>query len=235
MADSQEENADNFVEVDGVKYKEDPEKEGEGLIGDDGELVPFEEKPEETQEEKEVREKKETEDKKAEEDVEPPTRRSAKDHIIDRKNKKIEKLEKEKDGDGEGTEELTPAGKSAIKKEIEEAITPVLNKVRTTSDEQKLKDVIAKYPDAKKMEKQIRKYMDSPAYKDVSVEFIFLGLANKKMDLQKKRDKADEDAKADTTGGHGKRKKGLSPIPDVRDLDDKEMDDLIVKVKTGQM
>jgi len=237
MADSQEENADNkFVEIDGVKYKEDPEKEGEGLMGDDGELVPFEEKPEETQEEKEAREKKEAEDKKAEEDGEPPTRRSAKDFIIDRKNKKIEKLKK-KEEEEEGEHEVTPEGQKAIDKAIEKKIGPVLQTVRTTADEQELKDVFAKYKDSeiKVSEKQVRKYMENDAYKDVSVEFIYLGLAAKQIDLQKKRNKADEDAKADTTGGHGKRQKKLSSIPDVRDMDDKEMDDLIFKVKTGQV
>jgi len=226
MADP-EKDADNFVEVDGVKYKEDPEKEGEGLMGDDGELVPFEEKKEE---------KKEKEEKETEDVSEPQMRKSAKDYIIERKEKKIEKLEKKEEGDGnDDIEEVTPEGKSAIKKEIDKALEPVLNKVRTTSDDQELKDVFAKYPDSKKSEKQIRKYMDNEAYKNVSIEFIYLGLAAKKMDLQKKRDKADEDAKADVTGGHGKRKKGLSSIPDVTDMTDKEVDDLIVKVKTGQI
>lgn len=230
-----------FVEVDGVKYKKDPENEGEALIGDDGEFVPFEEKPEETQEEKETREKKETEEKKAEEDREPLKRRSVESHIIDRKNKKIEKLEKKKDkedddaddfGGGDGTEEVTREGKNAIKKQVKEELEPVLNAVRTNSDDQELKEVFAKYPTAKKMEKQIRKYME--AYPNPSVEFIYLGLAAKQMDLQKKRDKADEDAKADGTGGHGKRKKDLSPIPDVRDMPAKEFDELVIKVKTGQ-
>jgi len=245
MADPNKD-ADNFVEVDGVKYKEDSEKEGEALIGEDGEFVPFEEKKEEaeeTDEEKKAREKKEEEDKKVEEGEEPPTRRSVKNHIIDRKTRKIKKLKKEKEegegddegeGDEEGEEEVTPEGTQAIKKEVGKAMAPVLNAVRTSSDEQELKDVLAKYPDAKKSEKQIRKYMENDAYKDVSIEFIYLGLAAKKMDLQKKRDKADEDAKADGTGGHGRRKKDLSPIPDVTKMDDKEVDDLIFKVKTGR-
>lgn len=237
MADPNKD-ADNFVEIDGVKYKEDPEKEGEALMGDDGKLVPFEEKKEETAEEKTVREKKEKEEREAEEGEEPPTRKSAKDFIIERKNKKIEKLQKKGEEDDEGgegeEEEVTPEGKKAIKKEIEGALKPILNTVRTQSDTQELKDVFAKYPNAKKMEKQIRKYMDHEAYKDASVEFIYLGLAAKKMELQKKKDKADEDARADTTGGHRKIKKELGPIPDVRDMSDKDFDDLLFKVKTGQ-
>ena len=187
---------DKFVEIEGVKYKEDPENEGQAILGDDGKLVPFEEKaeetPEETEEEKKAREKKETEE---EENKEPPTRKSAKDHIIDRKNKKIEKLKEKKDdkggdddGDDDGGEEVTPEGQKAIDKAIGKAIKPVIQSIRTTADDQELANVFAKYPDAKKIEKQIRKYMDHDAYKDISVEFIYLGLAAKKVDLQKKRE-----------------------------------------------
>lgn len=238
MADSPSENADNFVEIDGAKYKEDPEKEGEALIGEDGELVPFEEKPEETEEEKEAREKKEKEDRKAEEDEQPPTRRSAKDHIIQRQQKKIKKLKGESDGEGdeggEGGEEVTPEGRTAIQKEVEKGLTPMREIVRTQSDEQELKDVFAKYPDAKKIEERIRKYMGAEGYEKTPVEFIYLGLAAKEMKLQEKRNKADEDAKGGKTGGHGKRKKSLSPIPDVRDMPGKEFDALVNKVKRGQ-
>jgi len=234
MADPEKDADDKFVEIDGVKYKEDPENEGQELIGEDGKPVPLEveekeKEEEETDEEKKAREKKE-------EDEEPSTRRGVKDYIIDRKQEKIEKLEKKRkdEGDEWGEEGVTPESKKAIKKEIEGALKPVLQTIRTQSDEQELKDVLTKYPDAEKMEKQIRKYMSHEAYKNASVEFIYLGLAAKKMDLQKKRDKADEEAKADKSGGHGKRKKDLSPIPDVRDMDDKDFDDLMFKVKTGR-
>lgn len=230
MADPNEE-ADKFVEIDGVKYKEDPENEGQELIGEDGKPVPLEERKEEIKEKEEEKEEKEEEE-------EPSTRRSTKDFIIERKDKKIKKLEKQKEEDeedkGDEGEEVTPEGKKAIKREIDGALKPILQTVRTQSDEQELKDVFAKYPDAKKMEKQIRKYMVSEAYEKASVEFIYLGLAAKKMDLQKKRDKADEEATGDTTGGHGRRKKDLGPIPDVRDMNDKDFDDLMFKVKTGQ-
>jgi len=232
MADPNKDTDNNFVEIEGVKYKEDPENEGEALIGDNGEFVPFEEKEEETEEEKKEREERE-EKEKEEENEEPPLRKSVKDHIINRQKEKIEKLKKKKDYKVD-EEEVTEAGRNAIRKEIKDALAPVLDTVRTQSDEQELKDVFAKYPDAKKMEKQIRKYMASEGYKNSSVEFIYWGLAAKKMDLQKKRDKANEDAKADITGGHGRRKKKLSPIPDVRDLSDKDFDALVQKVKTGQ-
>ena len=226
---------DNFVEIDGVKYKEDPEKAGQALMGEDNQLVPFEEKKEETDEEKEAREKVEKEEKEKEE---PGVRKSAKDWIIERKNKKIEKLEKKKDDDDdddENKEKVTPEGKKAIEQEIDKKVKPILQTVRTQVDDQELQTVLKKYLVDEKTEKQIRKYMEHEAYKNVSVEFIFLGLAAKKMKLQEKREKADEEAKGDKTGGHEKRKKDLGPIPDVRGMDDKAVDDLIFKVKTGQL
>lgn len=245
----EKQDADKFVEIEGVKYKEDPENDGQAILGDDGKLVLYEEEkaegeetPNETEEEKVAREKKEAEE---EEKKDPPTRKSVKDHIIERKQKKIDKLEKKKeeggnddDGDDDkvGDHEVTTEGQKAIDKAIQKGLKPVLQSIRTTSDEQELANVLAKYPMAKDMEKQIRKYMDHDAYKDVSIEFIFLGLANKKIDLQKKRSKADEDAKADITGGHGKRKKKeAGPIPDVRDYTDKQIGELVDKVNTGQV
>lgn len=247
MADPNKD-TDNFVELDGVKYKEDPENEGQALLGEDNKLVPFEEKkaeetpeetpetPEETEEEKKVREKKELEE---EEKKDPPLRKSAKDHIIQRQQRKIKKEKEKKEETPEtpetpGEETVTPEGQTAIKKEVDKAIKPVLQSIRTTADEQELANVFAKYPMAKKMEKQIRKYME--VYPNPSVEFIFLGLASKKMDLQKKRDKADDDAKTDITGGQPTRKKkDTGPIPDVHGWSDKQITELQHKIATGQV
>ena len=240
--------SDKFVEVDGVKYKEDPENLGQALKGENDELVPFEEKEEETPEEKEEREKKEKEEEEEEEKKPPPTRKSVQDHIIERQKKKIKKLKKEgeeeeeeeedeegkEEEDEEGKEEVTSEGKKAISKEIERKVRPILQTVRTQSDDQELKDVFAKYPDASKMETQIRKYMDHPKYAGVSIEFIFLGLAAKKMKLEGKKKVADEEAKEDATGGHEKRKKELGPIPDVRKMEDKDFETLLHQVRTGQ-
>lgn len=239
MADPAPQDTDKFVELDGVKYKEDPVNPGQALLGDDDNLVPYEEKkkeeepeaPEnETEEEKKVREK-------AEEEETPPRRKSAKDHIIERKQKKIDKLEKkeeEPETPPEGGEEVTSEGKKAIQKEVEKITGPLVQSVRTNLDDQELANVLAKYPESKSMEKQIRKYMTDDAYKDVSIEFIYLGLAAKKLNLQKKRDKADEEAEGDKTGGHPKRDKEPGKIPDVRKYSDQQIGDLVHKVMTGQ-
>ena len=232
MPDQETDTNDEFVEIDGVKYQQDPENPEEALKGEDGEFVPFEEpKDKETDEEKEKREKKEEEERKKEEDEEPPTRRGAKDWIIDRQKKKIKKL---KEGEFGGEEELSPESRDLIKEEIEEKVKPVLEAVRSTSDSQELQDVLNKYPEAKPLEKQIKKYMEHPAYKNTSVEFIFWGLAAKKMKLQKKKDEKDEEAKGSETGGHQRKTAPKGEIPDVRNMPDKDFEDLVFKVKSGQ-
>ena len=267
MAGPEKETDDKFVEVDGVKYQEDPENEGEALIGDDGKFVPFEEKEEgfvEIDGEKFKEDPdnigeplKDTsgkpipfkEEKKEEkEEKEPSLRKSAKDHIIERKTKKIEKLEKKKKDDEDEDEDededddgevVTPKGKKAIDKAVKERVDPVLKKLREdsidTKDEAELQKVLNNpdYPNAKEMEVQIRKHMK--AYPNAPVEFIYLGLAAKKLGLQKKRDKADEDAKGDELGGHGRRKKELGPIPDVREWSDEKIGELVQKIQTGQV
>ena len=43
-ADGDGGDANDFVEIDGVKYKQDPDNEGEALKGEDGKPVPYEEK-----------------------------------------------------------------------------------------------------------------------------------------------------------------------------------------------
>lgn len=240
MADLDKGTNDEFVEVDGAKYKSDPENEGEALVGDDGELVPYEE-PEESEEEKEAREKEEQEEAKRVEEEEPPTRKSAKDYILERKNKKIKKLEGKEGGDdlgGEGDDgehEVTPEGKKAINKQVEEALKPILSTVKKNTDDQELKEVFEKHPDAKDMEKEILKFMNHDAYEKVPAEIIYLALSARRANLQKKRDKADEDAAADVSGGHGKRPAKTGNLPDFGNMGDEELGDWINKAKTGQV
>ena len=234
---------DKFVELDGVKYKEDPDDKGKALLGDDGKFVPFEEKEEkkeeaeETEEQKTEREKKEKEAEAEEDKKDPPIRKSVKDFIIDRKNEKIKKLKEKKteeddEEDDEEEEEVSPSGKKAIKEQIDGALKPVLDGIRSQSDNQELKAVLTKYPDAEKMEGKIRKYME--AYPTAPVEFIYLGLAAKQMKLHEKRTKADDKANADKSGGHTKRNKDLGSIPDVRNMSDDDFKTLQHKVRTGQ-
>ena len=168
---------------------------------------------------------------------EPIPRKSAKDYIIERKNKKIEKLQQEQQRyQDEENNYLDENSKTAIQKEVEDKIDPILQTVKKQADEQELQSVFSKYPDAEKMEKRIRKYMEHPAYASASVEMIYLALKAKQMLLQKKRDEANIDADKNKTGGRSLRKlaKNKDDIPDVSNMSDEEFDDLVLEVKARQ-
>ena len=237
---------DKFVEIEGHKYKEDPENEGQALKDKDGVYVDFEEKNDEneekeTEEEKKAREKQE----KEEDDKDPPVRKSVKDQIINRKNRKIKRLEDKKEAeekkknDEDDESEFTDKGNKEIDDKLDEKLNPILDQVRGDADERELDTVLKKYGDsAKSLEKKIRKYMTNSAYKDVPIEFIYLGLVKQVIDkaerLAKIKKDADDEAEENSTGGNQKRPKKLSKIPDVSNMTNTEIIALGNKVKTGQ-
>lgn len=233
-----DENTDKiFIEKEGVKYEADPENPEEALKDENDQPILFDKEEEvvETAEEKTAREKKE----KEEEDKEPPVRKSAKDQIIKRLQDKRDKKKKEEDEDDD--DEFSDKGNESINKKIQKSIKPILDQVRGNSDEKELLDVLSdeeKYPNAKKMEKKIRKYMEHPAYKDVPVAFIYLGLAkqviDKASDLKKKKDAADTEAAENATGGTSKKPKAIAKIPDVTNMGEEEFGKLLHKVRIGQ-
>ena len=207
-------------------FMPDPNKDSENLKGD------LETK--ETEETEETKEEKEPEKIEAEADEEPPVRRSAKDHIIERKEKKIKKLEEEKDKKEED-DEFSPEGRELIQSRIDRAVKPVLDQVRGQSDRQELSEVLKKYGEpAEKLEKKIEKYMNHPAYQNVPVEFIFLGLAQQGIKKAEKKEAADDEAARSATGGTQKRQKKIAKIPDVTNMSDKDFGQLLHKVRTRQ-
>lgn len=221
-----------FVEIDGEKFKADPDNLKEALKDKEtGEPIPFEEKPKEEK----------VEVKKEEKEEKIPIRRSAKDFIIDRKTEKIRKLEeaKKEEKKEEEEEEFTLEGRKLIDKKIAERIKegfqPILDSVTRQEDRQELGEVLEKYGDlAKKLKKKIVKYMNHPAYKTVPVEFIFLGLASDEVRKAKKKKEADDEAEEGAIIGDQKRVKKIAKIPDVTKMTDKEVGELVHKVRTGQ-
>ena len=169
-----------------------------------------------------------------EEDNEPIIRRSAKDYIIARKQRKIEKLENQNADDnfddfGDNGEEITPEGRQAIHQEIE----PLTKRIKETADRQELKDAISKYPEAKGMEKVAWKHMK--AYPNTAAEFIVLGLIGKKRVLDEKKRKANEEAKGNTIEGTSRRpRKEAGKIPDVTNMSDEEFKKLDNDVLSGK-
>ena len=213
-----EENTDDFneekeaVEAEAAAKLEAGEKEEDDKKGDD---------------EKE-------EGEKYDEKEEPPTRKSVQDHIIERRGKKIAKLEKEKEEEAE-EDNFTPEDKDAIGKEIDKKTEPLKEVLKAQSDKNDLDALKIKYPDLSKvMEKRIAKYANHKSYQDVPYENIYLMLAGQKSISQAKKAEAKKGDKENETGGHTKRaKKGGEP--DYTSMSDKEFDKVDQDLMTGQL
>lgn len=216
--------ADDDKKVDGAEAGEsdaednktddsDKSEDGQGKTGDDS---------------------KSDDSKSSDDDEEPRKRMSVKDHVIRRKAKSYDKIKsKEKsdddsDDDDDDTAGLSDKARGAISKELD----PVLDLVQRQEDERELQDVFNRFPDAKGMEKSIRKHME--AYPDAPVEFIYNALAGKRSRLNAMKTEADKEANESRTGGHTKRPKessgGLKPADE---LSDEEFAKVVSKTMTN--
>ncbi len=150
-----------------------------------------------------------------------PIRQSTAQHIIARKQKKIEKLESKlkdgdegyvaptndngnsADGDDEDNDNLTDDARKAINKGVSKAIAPLLGKLASEADEKEMQTLISTEPEAKKYVNHIKAYMAHDAYKGVSPVVIYHHLAWTAAQAlgAKKKNAADLEAKQNKGGG----------------------------------
>jgi len=199
---------------------------------------PIEEDREEEKPEKDKPEPEEPQEPEVKEEVKEPDlgdpqgRRSAKDFIIQRQQKKIKKLKEEQDDD------YGDDKPNDIREQVDEAVKPIIDVVRSGSDAQELNELL-RHPQygeqATKMKADIERWAKHPSYKGASYEMIFLGLAAKKFGLALGTAEADEKANKTKIGGHSRRsKEDAGGIPDVRKMSDKKFKELQHQVKTRQ-
>lgn len=160
-------------------------------------------------------------------DEEPPKRKSPQDYYQERQDKKKAKGEsKEEDDD-------------SVDRKIEGRIKPLEKAIRSQIDEGELRELLRDHPEAKKFEKSIRKYMVHEAWSQVPVEGIYFYLAGKKNGLNATKEKADADEKANRgrMGGHGRRpsEEGTGDVPDVTNMSDKQVEELIQKSRMRKL
>jgi len=168
----------------------------------------------ETTETDEGKEEAEEEGKtKSEEDFEPEVRkRDKKDFIIERLQKKNEKLQaKTKEGEGEDDEEdedENPDSQS-VQEIVRKELAPVLEKQREAEDKAEVEGFIADNPQFKPYKDKMLKYCSHPAYEQVPIQHIANIAAGK--DLVKlgasEAAKADQEAKQGQMGGGSARGK----------------------------
>lgn len=199
------------------------------------EEIKEEEKPSEELEDKKIDASKKPE---VEEDDEPVIRQSAKDnkdYIIERQQRKIKKMKEKEDDfddDDDDDDDITSKGRKAIQEGIEKEFQPILKGIKRQADTQELNDAMKEYPEAKGMEKTVKKYMK--AYPTASVNFIVCGLIGKKKMLDERREKADDDADEEKIEGNSRRTQSKSKFPDVNKMSDEEFDKLDREVMSGK-
>jgi hypothetical protein len=139
------------------------------------------------------------------------SRMTAKDFIIQRQQKKIERLKSktvsEADPEEEKPEaaddEVAPEDEALITKVVAKKFAPFLNKSMADDDEKEVSAFIAENPDLKPYEAKVKRYMSHPSRRHLPVETIFYEVAGKdllKLGADRAR-KADEEAKQTQTGG----------------------------------
>lgn len=153
-------------------------------------------------------------DEHADDDDEPQVRRkSAKDYIIERKQRQLEKAksakgEAEKGEGGDDREgdddEVAPEDEQIISKVVDKKLAPLREAQQKAEDDADIAAFIAKNPDFKAYEAKARKYMAHPSRAHLPVKTIFYEVAGDDlMRLGAKRGKAADDEAAHGRSGGG--------------------------------
>jgi hypothetical protein len=136
------------------------------------------------------------------------SRMSAKDFIIQRQQKKIERLKSKTasevvEEETEADDEIAPEDEALISKVVAKKFAPFLNKSMADDDEREVAEFITANPDFKPYQDKVKRYMAHPSRRHLPVETIFYEVAGKdllKLGAERSR-KADEEAKQTQTGG----------------------------------
>lgn len=160
-----------------------------------------------------------------------PVRKSNAQFIIERKNKKIEKLQSKKDTDDKDPSDDTPEdeeddnlsedAKKAIERVVGSKIKPLQDILVSKANEEELKDLFSAQPEAKKYENHIKAYLQHDAYKNVPPEVIYHHLAfGSAVTLgAKKKTVADKEASQSKGGGRGlPPKNAVGDLPSAEDI-----------------
>lgn len=185
-----------------------------------------EETTEETTEEEEEASEVESEEESKEESKEEtetviPVRSNA-SHIIDRKDKKIAKLEAEL-ADKDVEEEV----KETVDPDITERLERIEQRQLAQADSNDLSSFFEQEPDARKYEKSIKAYMEHGSYKGAAPEVIYHHVAWKdsQSKTDSKRKAADLEAGQTKSAGSGKRdtkSKDARTATDIKNMTNEE-------------
>jgi hypothetical protein len=145
-------------------------------------------------------------------DEEPKTRKRNVDFIIERKNRKIEKLKDKKDDAGKKEDEdddgLDPEDAEIIDRRVGKILSPFISKQMQEEDKIEIDSFVKANPDFAPYVAKVQKYLQHPSRKDIPVSSIFYEVAGP--DLLKigadRRKKADDEARESGAGAGGDSK-----------------------------
>jgi hypothetical protein len=194
---------------------------------------------------------KDDDDSSKDDDAEPTVRgrKTAKDYIIERKQKQIDALSaKEKDDansdgadDDAGADDddgITDEDKNLIDSRVNKAIEPLLDQNQKQEDDTEVKDFLGKPENKhfKPYEVKVRRFMDHPSRKNVPVSAIFYEVAGP--DLLKMGAKmaseADQEADNAAAGGGSPRSNGGEAGPDWNKMGPDDFEKEKSQIMTGQ-
>lgn len=143
------------------------------------------------------------------EDEEPKTRKRNIDFILERKDRKIQKLKgKDDKGNDDDTDDgVNPEDEKVIGKVVSKYLNPIIEKQIKEEDEQEIATFLTNNPEFKPYADKVRKFSQHESRKNIPIESIFYEVAGK--DLMKigadKARKADKEAKDSGAGGGNNR------------------------------
>ncbi len=148
-------------------------------------------------------------------DAEPPTRKrmGPKDFIIQRQQRKIEKMAANKEGQqaddgGEASgddDDVDPADEATIEKVVDKRLAAEKAAAEAQrADDKEVNDFLAANPDFKPFEAKARKYMQHETRKSVPIDEIFFAVAGKALlKIGAKRGAAAKDEAQESRAGGG--------------------------------
>lgn len=149
-------------------------------------------------------------------DYEPEVanRKTAKDFIIERKNRKIKELEKKaQEGDSESADADDATDDVEEDASNLEAMKPIVDKFLESEDKQEIKDFVAENPEFEEFAPRVEKMMKHESRRNIPINELFFAAAGKdlmKIGAQRAKE-ADKKARDTQAGGSGPSREGMKP------------------------
>lgn len=149
-------------------------------------------------------------------DEEPQTRKRNADFIIERKNRKIAKLQDkgagkddDKGADEEGDDDVAPEDEEVITKVVQKHLKPIVDRAAAEEDKQEIDSFVAANPDFKPYADKVAKWAKHPSRAGIPIKTLFYEVAGD--DLLKigaERAKKAGDKARETGAGGGANRDG---------------------------